>query len=1779
MKKAEYNGQIGYYDEMEDKFYPETSLKKAEYEGKKGLYHAESDSFHPYDFGESKTLQSKKPDVNPIPEKYTAEYALKSAAQVGASLIEPIAGTYGWVKKAAQQYILPSIYGKADIVEMRNSMQQAQADYEKLQKKLLGETTPTAESFMNDIFAPIIQQIKGLRETFGIPQSDAEVKKGSMDEKWQAAADLIENTFMTLGMTEGAIHSAKPMMSRFEKLKANVAQEASQRGEHKKAADIYNQMMKDNPELASKVTKDVTDKAKVYMQDAKKNLQLTYEGKGGVEVSNKTLEVNAEGNVLNADGVPMTSEEIKISQKKLSEKPKIGKKDDSYVKSVDAEPAEVNPEWTQRVLDIKKQNETGKEYAKGLADEIAQQEEIVQKTKEDIKVSKEEGQSHADFMKEQIALTERIVEGQKYANYLSEELVKANETNKIETPVEGKTSVAEVIKNEEKSIDTSSAEKEMPALKESNHIVKLYNELANQQRNKPETSMLNVPQQGVINIIEDIGDLNHRMNESNSTRFYGTDKYSLMDYGKIDKALRVLGDEYGFRREYNENIKEISQNLKIDEKIYRKKVEKALKEYAEAHRELKVYTTPQKIAQDAAIAMGELRFEDAYYLLKDLKKYKDSPELFREAQYNPIIEESKPVTGFKKSEQPIEEIKTNEGIKSSEETKTVDEPSIIEQGRDLLRQHMMEEKRIENKLPSKNPLTEKDINWLKENKDVLLKNSDELAKKDIERLHDITEKEDVKVSGEETKSIEVIPQKETFTEKVTSEGEIKKLTPEEEKIKAFIDVEHNDASEEAKQSLFEKMTSDKFKKGRESILKRIDADENLYTKIQNKMKESKNTFITDEMKAASDAYFKDTSTLKTGLDPEGIKHLGIIAGYYIEKGARNFDAFAKIMVKQYGEVVIPHLQKAWDEALSKTTKKQGSLEPSKISQIFNIISSPNRILEKSLYPLARKLAKRVVDAQTFKDIDRVAEYKKLDKILKPIGHDEKLHEQVFNLLNKFISIEDIQKAEGYSPKAIQAASGMREWFQDMLHKLQEANVTDKEGNKITDFGAYVTHIKESSAFPKEIKQIVNELFSGQTTSDIYGTGVEDVMGWRRKKQTPLFSSAEKRLGDIEHLEKDMHRIARSYLESAMVVLHDKPVILEGREIIKNMKEGYIKNIATDYLGNFAHTMMEMDTTFKKLDNAFARIGARNVIPFNTKVQMLHLGRLIVMGMPEMGIFTTIDSMGRVMLNPKEAYRKVHNAGILQADIVPWAFKHAGEQFAQIGNFFDAGNTAAKIILYDALERKINKMHPELSAEERQLKTIQEVIRIEGVVTGANRNLLLAKTPKSFAQYKNWVQKTLENYRYAVEDVFTPGISKKQRMQNALKVTRYAAMGYAAIKITEETGIQLFHLSGKSLKLGSTTLTYMGKIVDGLGKNDLEKVALDTIKFFTPAYNSLSNEWKKGGTAIDKSQKHSALVVPDFYTKINPETLKRTLGIAGIGVVGMIVGKSSELAYTLPKEGWFKGEDRMMKYELTDTSSLGKTSALKENIVDQFIVSKKPLTKTGKLSELWEPTSFDTKDTTLLDYYPNLKDVKLIINYTPKKFILEESISSGSLSSEINVVGNKQFKIYATGNNIGVINQTILHEIQHWIQEKELFARGGNPENFKHLVINQMIDESAVFKKAIEKHNELYDKYRKEMLKQNATSLDTSKIPYLLKQEQILEASLLQIDKIRDAEYSRIKKQHASYIDTQAYLYYEALAGEIEARDTAERMRMTPEQRKHDPVYSSTSIPRERWIQR
>ena len=148
---------------------------------------------------------------------------------------------------------------------------------------------------------------------------------------------------------------------------------------------------------------------------------------------------------------------------------------------------------------------------------------------------------------------------------------------------------------------------------------KLFQDLADEQRGAPEMAMVEAQGKlggGVLShAIEHVGDLTHRM----------TDKYdNFKGYGydvgnKVDSVLRSLRSEYGFEKEFNENIRAASSYKGIPENRFRDTATKSLQRYADAHKNLRVYNEPQKLARDAAVALGEQRFKDAEELLSKLQ--------------------------------------------------------------------------------------------------------------------------------------------------------------------------------------------------------------------------------------------------------------------------------------------------------------------------------------------------------------------------------------------------------------------------------------------------------------------------------------------------------------------------------------------------------------------------------------------------------------------------------------------------------------------------------------------------------------------------------------------------------------------------------------------------------------------------------------------------------------------------------------------------------------------------------------------------------------------------------------------------------------------------------------------------------------------------------------------------------------------------------------------------------------------------------------------------------
>lgn len=176
-------------------------------------------------------------------------------------------------------------------------------------------------------------------------------------------------------------------------------------------------------------------------------------------------------------------------------------------------------------------------------------------------------------------------------------------------------------------------------------------ELADIQRGAPEVAMTKAQFDlggGVLGYaLEHTGDLTHRMAEYGG-RF--GDEYVKP---KIDRIFNLLTNDYGFEKEVKENLlsnikyqfqtEKPNISLKEYEKQYREKVSKSLKKYADEHKKVPVYNDMQLAGREAAIAMGEGRYDDALENIYIIKKAIDEGNYSeRSLEFDPKIDFRKP---------------------------------------------------------------------------------------------------------------------------------------------------------------------------------------------------------------------------------------------------------------------------------------------------------------------------------------------------------------------------------------------------------------------------------------------------------------------------------------------------------------------------------------------------------------------------------------------------------------------------------------------------------------------------------------------------------------------------------------------------------------------------------------------------------------------------------------------------------------------------------------------------------------------------------------------------------------------------------------------------------------------------------------------------------------------------------------------------------------------------------------------------------------------------------
>lgn len=199
--------------------------------------------------------------------------------------------------------------------------------------------------------------------------------------------------------------------------------------------------------------------------------------------------------------------------------------------------------------------------------------------------------------------------------------------------------------------------------------------------------------------------------------------------------------------------------------------------------------------------------------------------------------------------------------------------------------------------------------------------------------------------------------------------------------------------------------------------------------------------------------------------------------------------------------------------------------------------------------------------------------------------------------------------------------------------------------------------------------------------------------------------------------------------------------------------------------------------------------------------------------------------------------------------------------------------------------------------------------------------------------------------------------------------------------------------------------------------------------------------------------------------------------------------------------------------------------------------------------------------TLFKEYPDLANVKVNFSSGVGGAAYDPSTNTISMTTAFTKKDTPQF----------------LHEIQHAIQEKEGFARGGVPKQFDELPITT--NEAVI---GADIGSITHPGEWKQIFGPN------NPLGIAISAKQLLEKNLLSKAEVGKLEKVAEKHGFDSFDSLMGYLktkndyrsdvsQYTRLAGEIEARDAAARMNLTPQERMRTGPYTSEDIPLLDWI--
>jgi site-specific DNA-cytosine methylase len=297
----------------------------------------------------------------------------------------------------------------------------------------------------------------------------------------------------------------------------------------------------------------------------------------------------------------------------------------------------------------------------------------------------------------------------------------------------------------------------------------------------------------------------------------------------------------------------------------------------------------------------------------------------------------------------------------------------------------------------------------------------------------------------------------------------------------------------------------------------------------------------------------------------------------------------------------------------------------------------------------------------------------------------------------------------------------------------------------------------------------------------------------------------------------------------------------------------------------------------------------------------------------------------------------------------------------------------------------------------------------------------------------------------------------------------------------------------------------------------EKSDADRKRAFNEAINSSDNirfslAGERGAAAADKAE-------------------ERTFRMDNLSVAKDMEKNKKKAKAIKAATGWERGADGKWRYEMPDV-------VLRD---PKEWVNKKTLT----LSDIVEkPNDLFKEYPELFDAYPELKDMKILKGRAKSGGVFYNNAITLNLGDIREAIKYDMDTHYKLANNS--LKKTLVHEIQHYIQDKEGFAQGGNNE--------MIIDKNAL--DAIAKLRAEKDAVAKEFYAMSPEEQQRRKYEINKRYNDLTK----QIERLEKS--SRI-----------GYDGYNRLSGEVEARNVSSRLNMTPEERRKTLAESTEDVAR------